>query len=162
MKIVEKTSPNCEYGRQKYKPEAFVIHTTGGETAGAIEWCTDPVSTVSYHYIIDPFGDAWELVKPENTAWHAGKILNPTWSDLKYGINPNYYTIGIAFGGFATDGPNLKQFLSIAELLRSLAVIHNIPLDRKHVVGHYEIRADKVCPGPLFNIDALIYLARLK
>lgn len=162
MKIIFSQSPNQEYGRREYKPEAFVIHVTEGKTYGAIAWCKDPKSAVSYHYIIDEMGDAWELVKPENTAWHAGKIKDSTWSGLKQGINPNLYTIGIAFGGFAQNGPTLAQFISIAELLRNIAAIHQIPLDRKYIVPHNEIRTDKICPGPHFNIDALIYLARLK
>lgn len=162
MKILHTESPNQEHGRREFKPEAFVLHVTEGKTAGSVAWCKDPQSGVSYHYIIDEIGDAWELVKPENTAWHAGRVKEATWQGLKQGVNPNLYTIGIAFGGFAASGPTLAQFTSIAGLLRSLAAIHSIPLDRQHVIGHNEIRADKVCPGPRFSLDALIYLAQLK
>jgi N-acetyl-anhydromuramyl-L-alanine amidase AmpD len=162
MKILDTQSPNQEYGRRDYKPEIFIIHTTEGKTGGSVAWCKNPESMVSYHYIVDEIGDAWQLVKPENTAWHAGKAIRPTWINFKQGVNPNLYSIGIAFGGFADSGPTLKQFISIAELLRNLAVIHKIPLDRLHVIGHNEIRTDKVCPGAHINLDALIFLAQLK
>jgi N-acetylmuramoyl-L-alanine amidase len=161
-KEFKQLSPNFWEGRQGHKPEAFVIHVSEGSFEGSLSWILDPKSAVSYHFLISEFGEVAELVKPENSAWHAGKILNPTWSEIKEGVNPNLYTIGIAFAGFAKDGPTMNQFCTIASLLQHLSVIHSIPLDRKHVVGHNEIRADKICPGEKANLDALLYFAQLQ
>lgn len=161
MQIITKLTPNQSLGRGKFKPEAFVIHTTEGNFNGSLEWCLDRRSEASYHFIVREDGLIYKLVEPENTAWHAGAIKDPSWREIKKEVNPNLYTIGISFAGFAVKGPTLAQILSIRELITSLSVIHRITLDRNHIIGHREIRADKTCPGPKFNLDALVYLSSL-
>ena len=154
-------SPNFRVGRAGFKPEAFVLHVTEGKSAGAIEWCLDPKSRVSYHFIVKECGEVVQLVDVENTAWHAGKMQNATPYGELYAPNPNLKTIGIAFAGFAATGPNFRQITAICELLRELAVIHKIEIDRKHLVFHNDIRTDKVCPGPHVSLDAILYMCSL-
>lgn len=101
------------------------------------------------------------MVDTNNTAWHAGLVKNSTWKLLKTNQNPNYYTIGIAYAGYAKNGPTFAQFCSIAGLIKMLAVIHKINIDKNSVIPHNLIRTDKVCPGAHVNFDALIFLARL-
>jgi N-acetyl-anhydromuramyl-L-alanine amidase AmpD len=98
---------------------------------------------------------------PENTAWHAGLIKNSTADIIKYGSNPNLYTIGIALAGFADEGPTMQQIFACAKLLQTLAVNYNIPLDKNTVIPHHSIRADKVCPGIHVEFDPLLYLSKL-
>jgi N-acetyl-anhydromuramyl-L-alanine amidase AmpD len=161
MQIFSSLSPNQALGRSGYKPEAFVIHVTEGGFIGALEWCKDRRSEASYHFIVREDGFIFKLVEPENTAWHAGAVKNSRWRGLKAGINPNLYTIGISYAGFASKGPTLAQFLAIKELICQLSAIHSILLDRNHIIGHYEIRSDKTCPGAKMNLDALVYLTTL-
>lgn len=152
---------NYERGRRGLSPRAFVIHSSEGSFLGTKSWCNDLSSSVSYHFLIDTNGQILQMVDNFNTAWHAGLVKNSTWSLLKYGQNPNLYTIGIAYAGFAKDGPTFFQMVSIAFLLKEFSVIHSIPLDKTHVVPHNLIRTDKVCPGALVNFDALLAFARL-
>ena len=160
--IIEKLSANFKEGRGGFLPKAFVIHVTEGKFSSSTAWCLDPKSKVSYHFIIRENGEIWQLVETENTAWHAGLAVKPTWKGHTIGRNPNLETIGIAFAGFAAKGPTLAQILAIRKLILKYSAIHRIPLDRKNIIGHNEIRADKVCPGANANIDAILYFAQLQ
>ena len=154
-------STNQEYLRRGQKIQGFVIHKTEGSFKSAVEWCNNPKSQVSYHFIIDTDGADICLVMPENTAWHAGLIKNSTTPLTKNGTNPNLYTIGIALAGFASEPPTLEQIVKCAKLLKILSNYYNVILDKKTVVPHNAIRSDKLCPGLYVDIDTLIYLAGL-
>lgn len=153
--------PNQEYLRRGNAIKGFVIHKTEGSFKSAMEWCSNPKSQASYHFIIDKDGLDVCLVMPENTAWHAGSIRNPKTELVKAGTNPNLYTIGIAMTGYASEPPTASQVAKCAKLINTLATYYNIPLDRKSVVPHNAIRSDKLCPGEYVNIDAILYLAKL-
>jgi N-acetylmuramoyl-L-alanine amidase len=162
MQIVEKKSPNFREGREGFLPKAFVIHVTEGSFESALNWCLDPKSKVSYHFIVKEDGQIFQLVNTNNTAWHAGQAVKPTWQGLTSGRNPNLETIGIAFAGWAAKGPTLAQIWAIRNIILEYSAIHRISLDRNNIIGHNEIRADKVCPGAKANIDAILYLAQLR
>src|SRR5258708_18197834 len=42
-------------------------------------------------------------MKEEDTAFHAGVLVNPTWTLLRPGVNPNSYTIGVEHEGKPDD-----------------------------------------------------------
>lgn len=154
-------TPNCEIGRKNFKAEAIVIHGTEGSTESAINWCMNHESKVSYHYIIGANLKIYELVNPQNTAWHAGKIFKSTWKLLKPNTNPNYYTIGIAYAGFAEKGPSYRQAVLMIDLIRHLTKLYTIEMDTLHIIGHNEIRADKICPGVRLSARAISEMTRL-
>ena len=154
-------SPNQEYLRRGNKIAGFVIHKTEGSFKSGIDWCMNQKSQVSYHFIIDTNGDDICLVMPENTAWHAGLIRDPQTELIKLGSNPNLYTIGIALAGFASEPPTASQVAKCAKLINVLSCNYGIVLDKKTVLHHHSIRADKICPGPYVSIDSILYLAKL-
>lgn len=154
-------SPNQEYLRRENKIAGFVIHMTEGSFESAINWCNDPKSTVSYHFIIDTNGADVCLVMPENTAWHAGKRVNSEQYTEYLGTNPNLTTIGIALAGFACQGPTLSQIVKCAKIMHTLATYYNMKLDKNTIIPHHDIRTDKLCPGLKVSIDALVYLSSL-
>jgi N-acetyl-anhydromuramyl-L-alanine amidase AmpD len=147
--------------RRGNKIAGFVIHITEGSFKSGVDWCNNPKSQVSYHFIIDTDGTDICLVMPENTAWHAGAVKNPTADLMKYGSNPNLYTIGIALAGYASEPPTASQIAKCAKLINILATYYSIELDKKTVVTHNSIRSDKICPGPHVSIDTLLYLSQL-
>jgi N-acetyl-anhydromuramyl-L-alanine amidase AmpD len=154
-------SENCEYLRRGNKILAFVIHMTEGSFESALNWCNDPKSQVSYHFIINENGIDNCLVIPENTAWHAGlRVKSKKYTNF-LGLNPNFTTIGIALAGYAEKGPTLKQMVKCAELIKYLSNYYNIKLDRTTIIPHNDIRADKICPGEKVEINPLLYLASL-
>lgn len=162
MKIIKNLSGNCQLGRSGHSPIAFVLHMSEGSFASSLAWCKDPESSVSYHYLIAETGDIHLLVDPHNTAWHCGVVFKSKWPLLIPLVSPNYYTIGIACAGFASIGPNFKQFFSLGFLLNQLSLIHKIHIDSNSLIPHNLIRTDKICPGAKFNFDALQYVAHLK
>jgi N-acetyl-anhydromuramyl-L-alanine amidase AmpD len=161
MQILQKASPNFSAGRGGKKIIAIVNHQTAGQGPGALSWLCNPASKASAHYLVLRDGTVYQLVKDQDTAWHAGGVNKPSWA-LYDGTNPNRHTIGIehecypAVGG---DG-NLTeaQYRATLELHRQLIKAYGIPVDRDHIIGHCQI--DSVnrpnCPGAGFPWDRLM------
>jgi N-acetylmuramoyl-L-alanine amidase CwlA len=100
-------------------------------------------------------------VKEEDTAWHAGRVDNPSWNLIKPNINPNLYTVGIEHEGNSSDQwPDAMKRAS-ASLIREICDRWQIPIDRNHIIGHYQIFSKKPnCPAINKSIiDELIALA---
>lgn len=155
-------STNFTQGRGGYKPEAIVIHVMDGTLKGTDAWFNNKGSGVSAHYGIGKNGEVHQYVRDEDMAWHAGAVVRPTWSLIK-SANPNLYTIGIEHEGTATSAWTEAQKAASAKLIRELCVKYGIPMDRAHIIGHYEIRASKPnCPATnKAIIDELIARARV-
>ncbi len=155
-------SPNYTKGRKGKTPIAIISHQTAGQCPGSLTWLCNPKAQSSANYLIYRNGTIYQLVKDEDTAWHAGIVNKPTWN-LYDGTNPNFYTIGIehecypAVGG---DG-NLTEIQYQASLWLHKRLINkwkDISIDRDHLTGHYQI--DSVnrlnCPGNAFPWERLI------
>lgn len=142
---------NYRQGRNGGRILAIVDHIMEGSMAGTLEWfgaARDNPS--SAHYGVGKDGTIVQYVKDEDTAWHSGKVVRPT-SELyaEIGGNPNDWTIGIEHEGWSHEPATPAQIEASAELHALLSRRHGIPLDRRHVILHREIRADKTCPGQL-------------
>jgi N-acetyl-anhydromuramyl-L-alanine amidase AmpD len=153
-------SPNRTKGRTGFRPEAIVIHIMEGSLAGTDSWFRSPTSKVSAHYGVGADGRVHHYVAESDTAWHAGRVHNSTWSGRRPGVSPNLYTIGIEHEGHGHTEWSDAMYRSSAALIRDIANRWAIPLDRAHVVGHREIYARKTCPGEKVDLDKLIALAR--
>lgn len=161
MNIIWKKSPNYAAGRNSKKVIAIVNHQTAGRGAGALSWLCNPKSQSSAHYLVMRDGTVYQLVKDSDTAYHAGIVNKPTWK-LYNGTNPNRYTIGIeheCYPEVGGDGDLTEvQYQATLELHRLLIKAHGIPVDRDHIIGHYQI--DSVnrpgCPGSAFPWERLL------
>ena len=86
----------------------------------------------------------------------------PAWADPN--VSLNYQTESIELEGYAATihltcprgGP---QWTKTARLLASRSVAKGWPLDRVHVIGHYEVAVDRTDPGGL-DLNALVQDAR--
>ncbi len=150
MEIIWSPTPNYSPGRRGRVPLAIVNHITAGSAAGAIAWLSNPASQVSAHYLVTQAGAIYQLVKDEDTAWHAGIVNQPTWI-LYDGTNPNRYTLGIEHEGF--DGTLTEnQYQATLWLHQQLIAKWKLPVTTDNIIGHY--RLDGVnrpnCPGPNF------------
>ena len=156
VKIEWVGSPNFRKGRNGRKPIAIVNHITAGLFPGCLNWMQNPVAKASAHYLVTKTGRILQLVKDEDTAWHAGQVNKPSWP-LYDGTNPNQYTIGIEHEALGGQGLTEDQFRATAWLHRQLVDKWNIPIDTDHIIGHYRI--DSVnrpnCPGNKFNWGSL-------
>lgn len=148
--------------------DTLVIHIIDGSLAACDATFLDNTLEVprSAHYAIARNGDVHQYVDERDTAFHAGKIVEPTWTGLKRGvngafINPNFYSIGIEHEGRANDDWPDAMYAASAELIRALVARHPglRPLTRRNFVMHREIRADKSCPGHVMDINRLLLLA---
>lgn len=161
-----KPCPNFTAGRRGQRPEAIVIHITEGTAASVDSWFRSPTSRVSAHYMVTQAGALHQYVREEDTAWHAGAIVRPTWAGLKRTaagarLNPNTYTIGIEHEAKTASTPwSAAMYERSSLLLAELNIRWRIPLERATIIGHREIRADKTCPGSVVNFDRLIGRAR--
>lgn len=110
--------------------DTVVIHDIEGPAVGAVSWFQNPQSKVSAHYVVDAVeGTVWQQVLEHDIAWHAGN-----W-------NINTRSIGIEHEGFAYRPgyytPRLYE--ASAALVRDITRRHNIPRDRQHIIGHFEV-----------------------
>ncbi|MCK9578693.1 N-acetylmuramoyl-L-alanine amidase [bacterium] len=155
MIIEKRESPNY-YNRGKYKPEAIIIHITEGNMPGTLSWITHKESRASYHYLIDKTGKIWNVVNEINAAWHAGLIVKPIWEFLKdKKINPNLYTIGLAFEGFGDKDITAEQYYAGQELIEDICQRNKIEKNLTKIIPHRWINGGKTCPG-LVNIERLV------
>ncbi len=143
-----------------FRPTAIVIHISDGCLSSADAWFNNPEAQVSAHYIVAKSGAIHQYVKEEDTAYHAGAPVNPTWKLLRPGVNANWYTIGIEHEGTAHDKPQdawpEAQYQASAELVADIARRWAIPVDEDHIVLHREIHGDRSCPGFVFDRAKLL------
>jgi N-acetyl-anhydromuramyl-L-alanine amidase AmpD len=124
---------------------------TGSQAAG------DPVSA---HYGVGRNGEIHKYVLTTKAAWHAGRVNSPTAAlyDKMGKINPNLYTVGIEHEGHWKDGLTEAQYQATLWLQRQIIKAWGIPVDREHILGHYEF--DSInrarCPGPHFPFERLL------
>lgn len=150
-KIVQDLSPNYSKGRRGKRIIAIVDHITAGSFPGCLSWMKNPRAKASAQYLVTKKGQIFQLVKDEDTAWHAGFINKHTWS-LYDGTNPNRYTIGIEHecisGGELTEA----QYQASLWLHKYLTEKWSIPVDVDHIIGHCRIDGvNRVNdPGPMF------------
>lgn len=164
MNITQKKTPNFWDGRKGYRPEAVVIHIMEGTLAGTDSWFASPASQVSAHYGIGKNGEVHQYVREADTAWHAGRVDAPVWTLIKSNVNPNLYTIGIEHEGKHDDTWTDALKEASATLISAACERWHIPIDRNHVIGHYEIDSKKPnCPAVDKSIiDELSSRATLK
>lgn len=152
---------NWKAGRGGRLVDLIVVHVMDGTLHGTDGWFRNPESGVSAHYGVGRDGRVLRWVDEGDVAFHAGKKVRPT-AELvleRATENPNNYSVGIECEGRAKDEPTPELMRALAAVVRDVAARHRIPLDRRHVIGHREIRADKTCPGKI-DVDEVVRLAR--
>src|SRR5215470_11324432 len=128
-------SSNFHRGRAfGFHPAAIVIHCMDGSFGAGESVFSDPTTQKSAHYGISKQGAVHQYVDENDTAFHAGIVVNPTWELLKPNVNPNLYTIGIEHEALATDVWTAEQLEASAALVLQIAARWGIALDAKHVI----------------------------
>jgi len=110
--------------------DMIVIHASEGYTAG-VRTFQEPDRKASAHYGVQWNGDIAQMVDDKDIGWHAGGY-----------IGTNDRSIGIEHAGFSNLGPEMwqsPQLKASAKLVASLARKYDVPLDREHIIGHYQI-----------------------
>lgn len=181
LKITKHPSPNRFPPNEGKQIRAIVLHGTAGPLKPSIDWLCNPRldnpgSAVSANYIIGLQGEVIELVD-----WRAGYraygngVVRKFDSTLKWlvecvyrKVNPNLVTISIEHVASNTDMILRKsmtdaQFNASTELVVTLARELDLPLDRQHIAGHYQIDGigKTNCPG-VINLGAYIEVLNLR
>jgi len=154
-------SPNFWPDRKGLRPLAIVIHVTEGSFESAKSWIMKEESAVSYHFIVKHDGTAVQFVYTTAAAWANGVVVNSAWAARQGKINPNLYTISIAYAGTAAVGPTAKQIVAIADLVRQVSDQYAIDISEQTVIPHNLIHTQKTCPGKKCDLVAIRYLASL-
>ena len=171
MEIIKKLVPNFTKGRldrigKVWKPDIIVIHIGEGnlgaiykKTFGQI-YSTFVHEEYSSHFAVGEDGKIEQYVEETNTAWGNGIMDRPSAELIRQrgNLNPNLYTISIEHEGYASKDITLKQYETTAQLVKEICKRWSIPIDRRHIIRHNEIRKSKNCPGKI-DVGRIIDLA---
>jgi hypothetical protein len=123
------------YRGRTYDVNKIVVHVMQGSWSGAINWFKDPQAGVSCHYSVrSSDGFIGQSVWERNTAYHAGHWIT------------NLTSVGIEHEGYIGQPRwfTAAMYQSSAKLAAYLCKKHRIPIDRNHIIGHYQVPG---CPG---------------
>lgn len=142
----------------------FVVHRPGiyapaCTLVNIIREFTSQHRPASTHFVIGFNGELIQMVDLEDESYHAGKSPGLR----KGGRNANKFSVGVELEGAVGEKLTFAQYTTLAKLLRILADNSQLDLDAnpRVVVGHEEIRPkDKIDPGPNFDYDFVLNLAR--
>lgn len=150
-----------------YKPDVIVVHISAGSLTSMTSWFSTPNSQASAHYGVGKDGSILQYVEEDKKAWTQGNVNNPSSKIVlsRPGINPNLYCISIENEGTDLQNAPESQIKVLCELIKDIAKRWNIPLDRDHIIGHFEIDGiNRVyCPSPNHSImDRIVGLLQVK
>ena len=143
-----------------YPVDMIVIHDIEGSASSAIATFQDPGRHGSAHYIVSFNGTVWQMVPEKDVAWHAGN-----W-------DYNTRAIGIEHEGYAyTPMYTATEYKASAHLAASICSRWGVPMDRAHVIGHYQVPdpyhkglyggdSHHTDPGPYWNWTFYLGYAR--
>jgi N-acetyl-anhydromuramyl-L-alanine amidase AmpD len=123
---------NTNYTRAERRPDQIrfiIIHVSEGSFLGTVSWLRDPKAHSSANFVVSRTGRVQELVPLHDIAWHAGN-----WAY-------NVRSVGIENEGY-TDSPAgfpLPEYRATARLTAVIARRSLIPIDRRHIIGHYQV-----------------------
>ncbi|MBL8682761.1 MAG: N-acetylmuramoyl-L-alanine amidase [Myxococcales bacterium] len=118
-------------GTRSGRVQFIVIHTMQGSYSGSISWFQNPSAQASAHYMVrSSDGQITQMVRESANAWHAGNSY----------LNNN--SIGIEHEGFVMDPGRWytdAMYMASARLTRMLCDRYGVPIDRAHIIGHYQV-----------------------
>lgn len=151
----------ANHGGIPNKPRGLVLHTPqepSDDYESTPVYFSQPNRSASTHFYSDNDGDLFQLV-PEHFGAIANGLRNkprPAWADPNTSLN--WQTLSIEIEGYAaTIGQTLtaRQRATVVAWIVDCAQRHAIPIDRAHVIGHYEVADNRSDPGTL-DIDSLV------
>ena len=113
-----------------YPVQMVIIHDIEGTYGSAIQHFQNPSAEASAHYVVSDAGQITQMVHEHDIAWHAGN-----W-------DYNTRAIGIEHEGYAYAQPTwytTAMYDASAQLTASICSRWGVPMDRNHVIGHYQV-----------------------
>jgi len=144
-----------------YQVNMIVIHSIEGSYSSATTAFKDPNRHGSAHYVISRTGRISQMVLEQDIAWHAGN-----W-------DYNTRAIGIEHEGYSGVPGSFTpiEYRTSAHLAASICSRWGVPMDRQHVIGHYQVpdpnnpalgggSEHHWDPGPYWDWNYFMYKAR--
>ncbi len=157
-------SPNEWKGRSGHPIVGICNHIQQGTMIGTDSCFKNSAWQASAHYGVAKDGRIWQWVSDINTAWAEGIVNQPDLTDpiiagiIGRGENPNWYFLSIEHEGYTGQPLPEIQYQASLWLHKQLIAKYSIPVDRNHLVGHYQFnnvdRHD--CPGSAFPWNRLL------
>lgn len=145
-------------------PRGFVNHTPeepADDRPYTPEFFAEPNRDASTTYFVAFTGRVYQCVRESEMAIANGVIGKsyPAWADSTRSLNRQ--TISVEIEGYAASiQDTLKvgglQWRALVALIRHRCTYHRIPLDREHIIGHYQVASNRSDPGATFPWEALI------
>ena len=154
--MIQIKSPNYS-SREENKVLACVVHVADGSREAVRQTFLNPASKVSSHYLVCQNGDVIQFVSEDMAAWANGLKVRPTAKVVldNPSINPNFFTVSIENEGWGNKDISDLMYQKNAELVKEICLRHGLSIDSDTVIGHRQIRADKICPGKI-DIERII------
>jgi len=125
------------------EPELIVVHYTGDNGTGGLEWLCSRKSKVSAHFWISKQGEIIQLLPCNVRGWHAGASSWDGRGDC------NSWSVGIENQGTGDEWPEAQVKANI-DVIIALHMAYKI----QATVGHEDVAPGrKVDPGPNFPWD---------
>lgn len=147
------------------QPKGWVIHTPeepADERPNTPAYFATTDRLASTHYFVSFLGFVYQCV-PERSGAYANTVEGkpyPEWADPH--TNLNLQTLNVEVEGYAaTIGRTMSapQAKALADLIRHRSLEYNIPVDRAHIIGHYEVSVNRSDPGTL-DLNRLVGLVQ--
>ncbi|WP_320782476.1 N-acetylmuramoyl-L-alanine amidase [Streptomyces sp. CRN 30] len=134
-----------------YDIDMVIVHVTQGSFEGAVRAFQDPGHQAAAHYIVGQDGRITQMIRELDVAYHAGNR------------DYNERSVGIEHEGFVDRPQDFTDamYKASAELTAGICARYDIPLDRKHIIGHVEVPGtDHTDPGPHWDWDRYMKLVK--
>lgn len=153
-------------------PRAIVLHTPeepADDYESTPHYFAMPGVAAGTHYYLDNDGDIYQMLEESECPYANGNRggVNRTWKGqvdqwppwATQGVTLNGQTISIEMEGYAASiGKTWTDAMhkSLVAWIHNVAARYGIPLDRDHIIGHFEVATDRVDPGSTFPWDRLM------
>ncbi|MEV6587857.1 N-acetylmuramoyl-L-alanine amidase [Streptomyces acidicola] len=134
-----------------YGIDTVIIHVTQGSFESAVKVFQDPGHGAASHYIVRDDGHITQMIRELDVAFHAG--------NREY----NERSVGIEHAGFVERASSFtdEMYEASARLTARICARYDIPVDRKHIIGHVEVPGtDHTDPGTHWDWDRYMRLVR--
>lgn len=133
-----------------YSIDYVIIHVTQETYSDTLSIFQNPQKKVSAHYLVrSADGHVAQCVREHDIAWHAGN-----W-------DYNTRSVGIEHEGWVDQPAYFTNDLyeESAKLTAAICTTYDIPKDRAHIIGHYEVPGtNHTDPGPNWDWTRYIRL----
>ncbi|GHC45772.1 N-acetylmuramoyl-L-alanine amidase [Streptomyces flavofungini] len=134
-----------------YEIDRVVIHVVQGSYRTALKVFKDPGHGAAAHYVVRKDGHIAQMIRELDVAFHAGS------RDM------NERSVGIEHEGFVDKKESFTDAMyeASARLTAGICERYDIPVDRKHIIGHVEVEGtDHTDPGPHWDWERYLRLVR--